>query len=132
MKIFTKTSIILLLASITFANINLTMGNFYLEDNNNFISDQSFGAHYQINDNTTFGWEGGYLMVGIDGSNNTTIRLIYSPVVKLGVSYNWWESTGNAWNTNLSTALDFTLIDADNDDEADFRITINLGLDLGL
>tara|TARA_B110000467_G_C18088187_1_gene350411 strand:- start:305 stop:643 length:339 start_codon:yes stop_codon:yes gene_type:complete len=112
--------------------MNLTMGNFYIEDQGNYISDQSFGVHFDINDNTTIGWEGGYLMVGLDGPNESTIRLVYGPAVKLGVSYKWWESNGNGWNTNLSTAVDFTLLDYDNDDQADFRITLNLGLDLGL
>tara|TARA_B000000475_G_C15876605_1_gene398628 strand:- start:152 stop:550 length:399 start_codon:yes stop_codon:yes gene_type:complete len=118
--------------SLIFSKMNLTMGNFYIEDQGNYISDQSFGIHLDVNDNTTFGWEGGYLMVGLDGPNESIIRLIYSPAVKLGVSYEWWKGNGNGWNTNLSTAIDFTLVDYDNDDEADFRVTLNLGFDLGL
>ena len=132
MKHFIKIITLSIFFSLIFSKVNLTMGNFYIEDQGNYFSDQSFGVQFDINDNTTIGWEGSYLMVGLDGPNESTVRLVYGPAVKLGVSYKWWESKGNGWNTNLSTAVDFTLVDYDDDDEADFRVTLNLGLDLGL
>ena len=52
------------------------------------------------------------------------------------MSYTWWEGAGTGWGTNLSTAIDFQLVDgadtngdgALNSSAGDFGITINLGL----
>ena len=38
------------------------------------------------------------------------------------MSYTWWEGAGAGWGTDLSTAIDYGLIDGD------FDITVNLGL----
>jgi hypothetical protein len=43
------------------------------------------------------------------------------------MAYTWWEGAGTGWATNLSTAVDFDLTDA-NDDGNDFAISVNLGL----
>jgi len=124
MKLVTKIATIATLASFMFAGMNLTWGNVYTDGANDagMQAAGSFGVHFDVNDNTTVGWEGG-LMVGLAGPAGATFRLGYGTVPTLGMSYSWWEGAGTGWGTNLSTAVDFDLT-ANND----FAITVNLGL----
>ena len=121
MKLVTKIATIATLASFMFAGMNLTWGNVYTDDDG-MSAEGSFGVHFDVNDNTTVGWEGG-LMVGLAGPAGSTFRLGYGDVPTLGMSYTWWEGAGTGWGTDLSTALDFDLTD-----DNDFSITVNLGL----
>jgi hypothetical protein len=105
-----------------FAGVGLTWGNTYSDDEG-MISESSFGVHFDVNDNTTVGWENG-LMVGLSGPAGSTFRLgMADTAPTLGMSYTWWEGAGTGWGTDLSTAVDFDLTG----DNA-FAITINLGL----
>ena len=127
MKLVTKIAAIATLASFMFAGVNLTWGNTYADgtgdDAGTMQASSSFGVHFDVNDNTTVGWEGG-LMVGLAGPAGSTFRLGYSGDPTLGMSYTWWEGAGTGWGTNLSTAIDYTL---SGDDSGDFGVTINLG-----
>ena len=136
MKLVTKIATIATLASFMFAGMNLTWGNAYTDGADGMEAGESFGVHFDVNDNTTVGWEGG-LMIGLAGPAGSTFRLGYSDVPTLGMSYTWWEGAGTGWGTSLSTAVDFdltdgTLADGTTDDPnqaaGDFGITINLGL----
>ena len=130
MKLVTKIATIATLASFMFAGVNLTWGNSYTDNAGDIAAAGSFGVHFDVNDNTTVGWENG-LMVGLAGPAGATFRLGYGAAPTLGMSYTWWEGAGTGWGTNLSTAVDFQLVDdADpgTGDAGDFDITINLGL----
>ena len=123
MKLVTKIALIATLASFMFAGVNLTWGNTYSDDPDNagtMLAGPSFGVHFDVNDNTTLGWEGG-LMVGLAGPAGSTFRLGYGTAPTLGMSYTWWEGAGTGWATNLSTALDYTMVGGD------FDVTVNLG-----
>ena len=122
MKLVTKIAIVATLASFMFAGVNLTWGNTYSDTNDAITAADSFGVHFDVNDNTTVGWENG-LMVGLSGPAGSTFRLGYGDTPTLGMSYTWWEGAGTGWGTNLSTAVDFQLTD-----DNDFAITVNLGL----
>ena len=124
MKLVTKIAAIATLASFMFAGVNLTWGNSYTDNAGDIAAAGSFGVHFDVNDNTTLGWEGG-LMVGLAGPAGSTFRLGYGASPTLGMSYTWWEGAGTGWGTNLSTAIDYTLTGADT--AGDFDITINLG-----
>ena len=137
MKLVTKIAAIATLASFMFAGVNITWGNSYADDGGDLASSTSFGVHFDVNDNTTVGWEGG-LMVGLAGPAGTTFRLGYDDVPTLGMSYTWWEGAGTGWGTSLSTAVDFDMVDGadgvdgdgnpvDGTSAGDFGITINLG-----
>ena len=122
MKLVTKIATIATLASFMFAGVGLTWGNTY-SDNSGMESAPSFGVHFDVNDNTTIGWENG-LMVGLSGPAGSTFRLgMVDTDPTLGMSYAWWEGGGTGWGTNLSTALDFELTGSN-----DFTVTVNLGL----
>ena len=124
MKLVTKIAIVATLASFMFAGVNLTWGNEYSDDPLNagtMAAASSFGVHFDVNDNTTVGWEGG-LMVGLAGPAGTTFRLGYGTTPTLGMSYTWWEGAGTGWATALSTALDYEMVGNN-----DFDITVNLG-----
>ena len=124
MKLVTKIAIVATLASFMFAGVNLTWGNSYSDNNNVIGAVDSFGVHFDVNDNTTIGWEGG-LMVGLAGPAGSTFRLGYtSTAPTLGMSYTWWEGAGTGWATNLSSAIDYGLTGTN-----DMDITVNLGLD---
>ena len=121
MKLVTKLAIVATLASFMFAGVNLTWGNSYSDNNNVIGAVDSFGVHFDVNDNTTLGWEGG-LMVGLAGPAGSTFRLGYGDSPTLGMSYTWWEGAGTGWGTNLSTAIDYEMTGDNN-----FDITVNLG-----
>ena len=122
MKLVTKLAIVATLASFMFAGVNLTWGNSYSDTNDAITAVDSFGVHFDVNDNTTIGWEGG-LMIGLAGPAGSTFRLGYtSAAPTLGMSYTWWEGAGTGWATNLSTAIDYGLT---GDNAMD--ITVNLG-----
>jgi len=91
-----------------FAGMNITWGNTYNNDDDNLNAGTSFGVHFDVNDNTTVGWEDG-LMVGLT-AGDATFRLGYNDVPTLGMSYTWWEGTGSGWGTTLSTAIDFGMV----------------------
>ena len=120
MKLVTKIATIATLASFMFAGVGLTWGNTYSDDSG-MTSDPSFGVHFDVNDNTTVGWENG-LMVGLSGPAGSTFRLGYGTVTTLGMSYTWWEGAGTGWATDLSTAIDYEMTGDNN-----FDITVNLG-----
>ena len=123
MKLVTKIAAIATLASFMFAGVNLTWGNVYSDGENGMGAVGSFGVHFDVNDNTTVGWENG-LMVGLAGPAGATFRLgMADTAPTLGMSYTWWTGGGTGWGTDLSTALDFDLT-GDNG----FDITVNLGL----
>ena len=125
MKLVTKLAIVATLASFMFAGVNLTWGNSYADgagdDAGTMTATGSFGVHFDVNDNTTLGWEGG-LMVGLAGPAGSTFRLGYGATPTLGMSYTWWEGAGTGWATDLSTAIDYEMTDDNN-----FDITVNLG-----
>ena len=121
MKLVNKLAIVATLASFMFAGVNMTWGNSYADNAGDLGSTSSFGVHFDVNDNTTLGWEGG-LMVGLAGPAGSTFRLGYGDSPTLGMSYTWWEGAGTGWGTNLSTAIDYEMTGDNN-----FDITINLG-----
>ena len=124
MKLVTKIAAIATIASFMFAGVNVTWGNSYDDDGGAVGAATSFGVHFDVNDNTTLGWEDG-LMVGLAGPAGSTFRLGYGTNPTLGMSYTWWEGAGTGWGTNLSTAIDYTLTGVGT--AGDFDITINLG-----
>jgi len=91
-----------------FAGMNITWGNTYNDAGDDLNAGTSFGVHFDVNDNTTVGWEDG-LMVGLT-AGDATFRLGYNDVPTLGMSYTWWEGTGSGWGTTLSTAIDFGMV----------------------
>jgi|TARA_B100000530_G_C15659429_1_gene369724 hypothetical protein len=121
MKLVTKLAIVATLASFMFAGVNLTWGNSYTDNAGDINAAGSFGVHFDVNDNTTLGWEGG-LMVGLAGPAGSTFRLGYGTTPTLGMSYTWWEGAGTGWATDLSTAIDYEMTGDNN-----FDITVNLG-----
>ena len=125
MKLVTKLAIVATLASFMFAGVNLTWGNSYADgaadDAGTMVATGSFGVHFDVNDNTTLGWEGG-LMVGLAGPAGSTFRLGYGASPTLGMSYTWWEGAGTGWATDLSTAIDYEMTGTNG-----YDITVNLG-----
>ena len=121
MKLVTKIAIVATLASFMFAGVNLTWGNEYSDNAGTMEAASSFGVHFDVNDNTTIGWEGG-LMIGLAGPAGSTFRLGYGATPTLGMSYTWWEGAGTGWATALSTALDYEMVGNN-----DFDISVNLG-----
>ena len=150
MKLVTKIAIIATITTFMFAGVNISWGNTY-SGTTDLSSAESYGVHFDINDNTTIGWENG-LMVGLAGPAGSTFRLgmgsesnttgeegvgegvvtTTAAVPTLGMSYTWWEGAGTGWATNLSTAIDFQMVDGHDavagTKAGDFSVTINLGL----
>ena len=134
MKKATLIAIVVTLSSLMFASVNITWGNAYMDTDGEVGATPSFGVWFDVNDATSVGWENG-LKVGLDGPAASSFRLGFGDGTSLGVNYNWWEGGGAGWNTTLGTALDFTLTDEADDNDAntveaaqgDMKISINLG-----
>ena len=136
MKLVTKLTVVATLATFMFAGINLTWGNQYTNGGGDVLtSNNSFGVWLDVNDSMSFGWEGIALQTGIkvgfDGPAGMTMRLGFDPSAAanlgsttLGMSRDWWTSTGDGWGTSLSTAIDWTMTGGAS---GDFAITMNLG-----
>ena len=80
MKLVTKIAAIATLATFMFAGVNLTWGNSYADADGELGASGSFGVHFDVNDNTTVGWENG-LMVGLAGPAGATFRLGYETTI---------------------------------------------------
>ena len=142
MKLVTKLTVIATLATFMFAGVNLTWGNVFANTSADDVDDtvtasHSFGVWLDVNDSAAFGWENG-LKVGFNGPAGMQVRLGFDPgavgataETTLGMGRSWWTSTGEGWETNLSTAVDWVMTDADPGADAttvgDFTITMNLG-----
>jgi len=139
MKIVTKLTIIATAATFMFAGgIGLTWGNAYTNGDGDVLqADHSFGVWMNVNESTSFGWEGTGLKVGFTGPGGMQMRLGFDPSetvaaqvhTTIGMSRTWWTSTGDGWGTNLSTALDWSMTgDGVGSGEAgNFKLTMNLG-----
>ena len=135
MKLVNKLTIVGALCTFMFAGgISLTWGNAYSNsDADALTANHSFGVWMNVNDNTSFGWENG-LKVGFAGPAGTQLRLGFDPSeatpadvnTTLGMSRDWWTSTGSGWVTNLSTAIDWNMT-GDDTETGTFRLTMNLG-----
>ena len=126
MKKATIIAIVATITSIMFAGVNLTWGNTYADNDGSIGATSSFGLWFDINDQTSIGWENG-VKVSLAGPGSSDFRLGYDGGTSLGVNWSWWEGTGLGWNTSLGTALDFVLTDEGTDSQGDWAITINLG-----
>ena len=141
MKLVTKLTVAATLATFMFAGVNLTWGNVFSNTppagaitEDTVTASHSFGIWMDINDSAAFGWENG-LKVGFMGPAGMQVRLGFQPnhvvdesaVTTLGMSRSWWTSTGEGWETNLSTAVDWTMTSEVADDVGTFAITMNLG-----
>jgi len=135
MKLVTKLTVAVTLATFMFAGINLTWGNVFTNDDtagteDTLLATDSFGVWLDVNDSMSFGWEGAGVKVGFDGPAGMQMRLGFNPNgvagtgTSIGMSRAWWTSTGDGWGTNLSTAIDWSMT---GDNSGDFALTMNLG-----
>ena len=138
MKLVTKLTIAATLATLMFANVSLTWGDQYTNSNADALtSTNSFGVWLDVNDSMAFGWEGSattsLFKVGFDGPAGMQVRLGMNPfgtatqAMTLGMNRAWWTSTGDGWETSLSTALDWTFGSETATSNGNFVITMNLG-----
>ena len=120
MKLVTKIAINSYISFFHVRWCELNWGNTY-SDANAMTAASSFGVHFDVNDNTTVGWEGG-LMVGLSWS-----CWFYFPFRLRCYSYIRYVLylVGRCWNwmgNCLSTAIDYEMVGNN-----DFDITVNLG-----
>ena len=134
MKIVTKLTVVATLATFMFAGVNLTWGNVFSNDDTDALTAaNSFGVWLDVNDSMSFGWEGAGVKVGFDGPAGMQMRLGFDPNgvagtgTTVGMSRAWWTSTGDGWETSLSTALDWTFGSETATSNGNFVITMNLG-----
>ena len=130
MKLVTKLTVAAITATFMFGAINLTWGNAFTNTNNTLGVSNQFGVWLDVNDSMAFGWEGAGVKVGFDGPAGMQMRLGFNPNAdaaagtSVGMSRAWWTSTGAGWETDLSTAIDWTMT---GDNAGSFALTMNLG-----
>ncbi len=125
MKLVKNISIVAFAASFMFAGVGFHMSNNYTTLDNGTNVTESFGVTYDLNDNTSIGWDSelGMLMY-FDAPAGVTLRLGWSAAVaetvantsadglaaetSIGLGYTWWTG-GTGLKTSISTNYDYIM-----------------------
>lgn len=125
MKLVKNISIVAFAASFMFAGVGFHMSNNYTTMDNGTNVTESFGVTYDLNDNTSIGWDNelGMLMY-FDAPAGVTLRLGWSAAVaetvantsadglaaetSIGLGYTWWTG-GTGLKTSISTNYDYIM-----------------------
>ena len=122
MKLVKNISIVAFAASFMFAGVGFHMSNNYTTLDNGTNVTESFGVTYDLNDNTSIGWDSelGMLMY-FDAPAGVTLRLGWSAAVastgngtgfaaetSIGLGYTWWTG-GTGLKTSISTNYDYVM-----------------------
>ena len=122
MKLAKNISIVAFAASFMFAGVGFHMSNNYTTLDNGTKVTESFGVTYDLNDNTSIGWDSelGMLMY-FDAPAGVTLRLGWSAAqdnggagadlaaeTSIGLGYTWWTG-GTGLKTSISTNYDYIM-----------------------
>ena len=136
MKMVKNIAIVAFAASFMFAGIGFNMGNNYTNMDAGTAVSTSFGATFDLNENTSIGYDswlgmlftfdapaGVSLRFGADASSNGSGNAGTS----IGLGFTWW-SGGEGLKTSISTAYDMCMaIDAANGSENNLSVTVGFG-----
>jgi len=129
MKIAKNIIALVLSASFMFAGVGFHMSNNYTDMDGTTAVAESFGVTYDLNDNTSIGWDNqlGMLMY-FDAPAGVTLRLGWTAAqdnggggndlaasTSLGLGYTWWTG-GTGLKTSISTNYDYIMAPSADED----------------
>ena len=132
MKLVKNISIAAFAVSFMFAGVGFHMSNNYTDMDGTTSVQDSFGVTYDLNDNTSIGWDSelGMLMY-FDAPAGVSLRLGWSAAVagtgaasndgfaaetSIGLGYTWWTG-GTGLKTSISTNYDYIMAPGADDGE---------------
>ena len=135
MKMVKNIAIVAFATSFMFAGIGFHMGNNYGNMDGGTTVSTSYGASYDLNENTTIGYDtelgmlftfevpaGVSLRLGRDATSST----VNGPGTSVGLGFTWWTG-GAGLKTSISTAYDMCSNDAGTASENNLSLTVGFG-----
>ena len=129
MKMVKNIAIVAFATSFMFAGIGFHMANVYSGLDDGTTSEQSFGATFDLNENTGLGYDselgmlmyfqvpaGVSLRLGWDGNTHTAV----------GLGFTWWTG-GTGLKTSISTAYDMVSPVGAGEDEGKLSVVVGFG-----
>jgi len=117
MKMVKNIAIVAFASCFMFAGIGFHMGNNYSGLDSGTSVDTSWGATFDLNDNTTVGYDSELGMIfAFDAPAGVSLRLGFDSTsggfdtegTSIGMGFTWW-SGGSAVKTSISTAYDMCM-----------------------
>ena len=128
-------AIVAFAASFMFAGVGFHMGNNYGNMEGGTTVDTSWGATYDLNENTSLGYDselgmmfafeapaGVSLRLGVDASSGGVDA---TPGTSVGLGFTWWTG-GTGLKTSISTAYDMVSVSG-GDSEGKLSVTVGFG-----
>ena len=133
MKMVKNIAIVALATTFMFAGVGFHTANNYMDMDGTTTVTQSWGVTYELNDNTSIGWDSALgMMMYFDALAGVTLRLGWtaendptpattdnddatSASTSIGLGYTWWTG-GTGLKTSISTNYDYMM--APNADDA--------------
>ena len=124
MKMVRNIAIVAVAASFMFANVSFHMANNYSDMDTNTSVTTSYGVTYDLNGDTSVGWDSSLGMMMYFGVPNTgaTLRMgwtagtgdadgdddHYAAETSVGLGYTWWNGGDNI-KTSIGTNYDYVM-----------------------
>jgi len=134
MKMVKNIAIVALATTFMFAGVGFHTANNYMDMDGTTRVDQSWGVTYELNDNTSIGWDSALgMMMYFDAPAGVTLRLGWTAQVgdgvtqdnasvsastSIGLGYTWWTG-GTGLKTSISTNYDYMMAPNADDDTTD-------------
>ena len=135
MKMVKNIAIVAFATSFMFAGMSFNMGNNYTNMDGGTAVNTSWGASFDLNENTSIGYDswlgmifafdapmGVSLRFGVDAKSNGTNNTGTS----LGLGYTWW-SGGEGLKTSISTQYDMCMLTDGSASENNLSVTVGFG-----
>ncbi len=124
MKMVKNLAIVAVVSSFMFGNVSFHLANNYTDMSDNTVVATSYGVTYDLNSDTSVGWDSALGMMMYFGVPNTgaTLRMgwtaaeglgdgtddNYAAETSVGLGYTWW-SGGDNIKTNIGTNYDYVM-----------------------
>ena len=136
MKMVKNIAIVAFAASFMFAGVGFHMGNNYGNMEGGTTVDTSWGATYDLNENTSLGYDselgmmfafevpaGVSLRLGVDATSGGVDA---TPGTSVGLGFTWWTG-GTGLKTSISTAYDMVSPVGGGDSEGKLSVSVGFG-----
>ena len=134
MKMVKNIAIVALATTFMFAGVGFHTANNYMDMDGTTTVTQSWGVTYELNDNTSIGWDSALgMMMYFDAPAGVNLRLGWTAQVgdgvtandasvsastSIGLGYTWWTG-GTGLKTSISTNYDYIMAPNADDDNTD-------------
>ena len=141
MKMVKNIAIVAFATSLMFAGMSFNMGNNYTAMDTGTLVNTSWGASFDLNENTSIGYDswlgmifafdapmGVSLRFGADATSNGTGTVDVPAVAgtSIGLGFTWW-SGGEGLKTSISTQYDMCMTTDGSASENNLSVTVGFG-----